>query len=188
MHTLGERLFLKWVKLKDRFQASEQQLFRVPAQKETLSSVLICFPFPETNLESYQKFLRELFSIFPEVSLSVVLHRTQLNAVQFPAKTAVFVYDERDFSRFGVLRKTWLTAMPKEFALVLDLNETNSLWSAHLCRNTRAPLRLTFEKENATYFFNIILRPREGAPLQERMEQLFQTIRALTNRQQGLAA
>ncbi len=188
MGSFGENFFLNFLKLKNRFRAGAWPLFRVPTQKETLSSVLLCFPEKEANLKKYQVTVRQLVTLFPEARFAVVLHRSQLNTLTLPPETAVFVYDERDFSHFGVLKKSWQAALPAGLSLTIDLNTSDSLWSAYLCHSTAAPLRVTFEKERAGYFFNIILRSRTGASFSEKMEQLIQLIRALTETQQELAA
>ncbi len=188
MCSLGENAFLWFFKMKNRFRSDQWSAFWVPTQRKTLTSVLICFPSKEINGETYRKFLGELFAFFPEIPISVVLHREQLNAVRLPQNATVFVYDERDFSRFHVMKRSWLAALPEGLALAVDLNESDSLWSAHLCYETHAPLRLSFDKETAPDFFNIVLRPREGALPQEKLEQMLQSIRALTEIQQELAA
>ncbi len=188
MNSLGEKIFLALFKLKRRLGTPEAHAVRVPVQMNERTSVLICFPSEESDLRRYQNFLNHLLEVLPEKALFLILHRTQLNALKLPARASVLTYDQRDFTRFGTLKRAWLTALPKDVFLTLDLNEGHSLWSAHLSFQTHAPLRLAFQQEQGDIFCNILLRSRAGAEFSEKMEQVIQSVRALINPPKVLAA
>jgi hypothetical protein len=130
--------------------------FQLPLQLDSSDNILICLP--ESNQENlsrseltkeYQRF----FSSQEIVFCSPTIFQTELATIK-----KGFYYDlTGQYSAKKISDLLFAEIKIKTYKLAIDLNFEFSLIPALICKATVAPIRMSFDKQNAHLFYNIVV-------------------------------
>jgi len=117
---------------------------------------LVVLPGAAKDPSSLQWVIRYLVDRFAEGPLVIVVRQELSSWLTSDKRYEVLSYGEADVGRWftpgsGLLRKV----KKSTFDIALDLNPEFDLFSAFVCRESRAPVRVGFAKENADIFYNM---------------------------------
>lgn len=117
---------------------------------------LVIVPSSDVNQLDMQDFLRQFLSKFRLRSLVILAPMNSISKIHFGSATFI-TYNEREINRFFLpvrmlRRKIKLT----QYDICIDLNSTLDLPSAVLCRESRAPIRISFSKPHGERFYNFL--------------------------------
>lgn len=128
----------------------------------TARNALVCIPESVTDpllLDEVFEFLTRKFS-----SNNVILVSKKQFSKTLPTRYgfALITYSDEDLNQWFLPRSELLRKVKKStFDLALDLNRDFALTSAYLCRESQAPLRVSFTKRHADEFYNFQIQTRE---------------------------
>ena len=130
--------------------------FHLPLQLDSSDKILICLP--ESNQEnlSRSELTEDYQSFFSSQEIafcSPTIFQTELVTIK-----KGFYYDlTGQYSAKEISDLLYSEIDIKTYKLAIDLNYTFSLIPALICKATEAPIRMSFDKQNAHLFYNIVV-------------------------------
>lgn len=116
---------------------------------------LVLLPEATRDIASVQWIVRNFSERFSSGSLTIVATNEQIQWVKDDNRFQTLMYTPRDISTWYIPRQELLGKMKRStFDIAFDLNTTFALPSAFLCRESKAPLRVSFFKNHADDFYN----------------------------------
>lgn len=127
---------------------------------------LVVLPQATRDIASVQWIVRNLSDRFATGTLTVVATSEQVQWMKGDNKYQILTYTPSDISTWFVPRQELLGKMKRStFDVAFDLNTTFALPGAFLCRESKAPLRVSFSKNYADEFFNFQINTRSANSL-----------------------
>jgi hypothetical protein len=127
---------------------------------------IIIFPEQMEDHRPLQGFLNQFVNHAQLKSISIVVRKDILKFLRQPPNVNIISYVKEDVNSFFVPRRLLRDKIHRtSFDLALDLNTGFSFTSAFICRESRAPVRVSFYKEHGEQFYNIQLRTRRTKDL-----------------------
>lgn len=123
---------------------------------------LVCIPESATDqhiIDEVFEFLTRKFSLD-----NVLIVSSEQCSETLPKQHGftLLTYSEQDVNKWFLPRSELLRKVKKgTFDVALDLNRDFALTSAFLCRESQAPLRVSFTKMHADHFYNFQVQTRE---------------------------
>lgn len=140
---------------KFHFRKSKDPVLRFTEAVSHARRALVVLPEGTRDIASVQWILRNLSDRFSSGSLTVVASKEQVQWMKDEAKFQVLSYTTEDITTWFLPRQELLGRMKRStFDVAFDLNTTFALASAFLCRESKAPLRVSFMKNHADEFYN----------------------------------
>jgi ADP-heptose:LPS heptosyltransferase len=123
---------------------------------------LILWPESASEAPYVQSILRSLSQRLGASALHVLVRKDLAKFVSGSPTGQVMMYDKDDVNTWFFPRKGLLQKVKKStFDVVVDLNVHFALPSAVLCKETHAPLRVSFGKPHADVFYNLQIQTGE---------------------------
>ena len=123
---------------------------------------LIIYPESAPDGDGLASLVRYLSRKFSSEGMTVLVRDDQKSSLDFSPAVKTLTYSEKDINAWLVPRQKLLKRMKtKQFDVVLDLNRDLALPGALLCKASEAPLRVSFEKQEADRFYNFQVRTGE---------------------------
>ena len=127
---------------------------------------LVVLPESTRDIASVQWIVRNLSERFSTGSLTVVATNEQVQWMKGESKYQILTYTPSDISAWFVPRQGLLGKVKRStFDIAFDLNTTFALPSAFLCRESNAPLRVSFNKNYADEFYNFQISTKSANSL-----------------------
>lgn len=125
---------------------------------------LVVLPGATKDPSSLQWVIRYLVDRFSEGSLVLVVREELSSWLAGDRRYELLPYGDADMGRWftpgtGLLRKV----KKSTFDIAVDLNPEFDLFGAFVCRESRAPVRVGFVKENADMFYNLQIQVGVGS-------------------------
>ena len=122
---------------------------------------LVVLPESTRDIASVQWIVRNLSDRFSSGSLTIVATNEQVQWMKGESRFQILAYTPNDISTWFVPRQELLGKVKRStFDIAFDLNTTFALPSAFLCRESKAPLRVSFNKNYADEFYNFQIRTK----------------------------
>lgn len=126
---------------------------------------LVLLPESTRDIASVQWIVRNFSERFSG-SLTIVATNEQIQWVKGDNRFQAVTYSPHDISTWFIPRQELLGKMKRStFDIAFDLNTTLALPSAFLCRESKAPLRVSFLKSHADDFYNFQVHTKSGNSL-----------------------
>ncbi|HWP83461.1 MAG TPA: hypothetical protein VNN76_12505 [Bacteroidota bacterium] len=123
---------------------------------------LILWPESAAEAPYVQSILRSLSQRLGASALHILVRKDLAKFVTGSPTGPVMTYDKEDINAWFLPRKGLLQKVKKgTFDVVVDLNVRFALPSAVLCKETQAPLRVSFGKPHADVFYNLQIQTSE---------------------------
>ncbi len=127
---------------------------------------LVLLPESTRDVASVQWIVRNFSERFSSGSLTIVATNEQIQWVKGDNRFQTLTYSSHDISAWYIPRQKLLGKMKRStFDIAFDLNTTFALPSAFLCRESKAPLRVSFLKNHADNFYNFQVHTTSGNSL-----------------------
>ncbi|MEP0822371.1 MAG: hypothetical protein HRF44_05940 [Ignavibacterium sp.] len=128
---------------------------------------LVILPEGTRDITSVQWIVRNLAERFSEGSVTVLARNEQASWLRIEnGNVVVLPYSQDDVSTWFVPRRELIGKVKRStFDIAFDLNVTFTLVGAFLCRESKAPLRVSFAKSFADEFFNFQVQTRSPGSL-----------------------
>lgn len=123
---------------------------------------LVLLPEATKDISSVQWILRSLAERFANGGLTIVVRSDQASWVRKEqSRFQILSYSEKEVSPWFIPRQELLGKVKRStFDVAFDLNMEFALTSAFLCRESKAPLRVSFTKLHADEFYNFQVNSR----------------------------
>jgi len=130
--------------------------FQLPLKLDSSDKILICLP--ENNQENLSRteLINEYQSFFSSQEIifcSPTIFQTELSTI----KKGFYYNLTGQYSAKKISDLLHSEIKIKIYKLAIDLNFEFSLVPALICKATEAPIRISFDKQNAQIFYNIIV-------------------------------
>ena len=178
-------LILQWEKISTRFSAQEESVL-LPFAISERKSILICLPeysddpnHSQTLVLKYQAFFLGRPILFCAPSSQEPFIKSSCSCLYYNSTSLSFPNKLKHAIREALF--------PATYQLAIDLNSHFSLPAALICKKSKAKTRITFEKPNARWFFNVLLQPDElGEPFHlSVMKHYLQSITQVINSEES---
>jgi hypothetical protein len=127
---------------------------------------LVLLPESTRDIASVQWIVRNLSERFSSGSLTIVATKEQVQWMKGDNRFQILTYTRNDISTWYVPRQELLGKMKRStFDIAFDLNTTFALPSAFLCRESKAPVRVSFFKNYADDFYNFQINTKSVSSL-----------------------
>ena len=138
------------------FRKSSDPVIRFTEAVSRARRALIVLPESTGDISSVQWVMRNLAERFASGSMTVVARKDQASWVKKEGhRFQILAYNEEDITTWFVPGRELLGKMKRStFDVAFDLNPGFALTSAFLCRESKAPLRVSFAKVHADEFYN----------------------------------
>ena len=156
----GVRLKVGLLYSRFHFRKSKDPVLRFTEAISRARRALVILPNATRDITSVQWIIRNLTERFSSGSLTIVATPDQLQWMNKDAggHYQIVSYDVKDISTWFVPRQELLGKVKRStFDVAFDLNLGFVLHSAFLCRESKAPLRVSFAKNYADEFYNFQL-------------------------------
>jgi ADP-heptose:LPS heptosyltransferase len=153
----GTRLRVGMIYARFHFRRSKDPVLRFTEAISRARRALVILPDATKDITSIQWIVRNLAERFSSGSLTVVANPDQMQWIKNDggSRYQILSYDPRDISTWFVPRQELLGRVKRStFDVAFDLNVGFVLHSAFLCRESKAPLRVSFAKNHADEFYN----------------------------------
>jgi len=125
---------------------------------------LVIFPELSPDGESVLTLFRYLIKKFSSDGIMVLIRDDQVNSMVTAPPLKTLTYSANDINTWFIPRQELLRKITANtYDVALDLNIGFSLPSAFLCKASRAPLRVSFAKDEADQFYNLQFQSKEVA-------------------------
>ncbi|MEX0602271.1 MAG: hypothetical protein WD295_02950 [Bacteroidota bacterium] len=122
---------------------------------------LVVLPTAPRDIAAVQWAVRYLAERFSSGSMVVVARNDLLSWLKTDKRYEVLTYRDEDIGMLYIPRRELLRKLKKStFDVALDLNLGFDLPGAFLCRESLAPLRVSFAKDHGDDFYNLQVRTR----------------------------
>ena len=146
------------------FRKTREQSIRFTESVTRARRALVIFPETAIDWESTQSVLRYLSHRFATGSMLVLIREDLKGGVGGAHAVKTVTYSAQDVNSWFVPRGQLLRKMKTStFDIAVDLNVGLALPSAFLCRESNAPLRVSFAKEQGDRFYNLQVQTRSTA-------------------------
>ncbi|MBI5463796.1 MAG: hypothetical protein HY966_02430 [Ignavibacteriales bacterium] len=123
--------------------------------------VLVLFPESAIGAESTYMLMKYLSRRFSSGTVSVIVREEFQRVTTGIANIRTLPYEQSEINRWYVPRQELIRRMnANTFDVAIDLNVGLALPSAFLCRESHAPLRISFAKPHADRFYNFQLQTK----------------------------
>lgn len=154
---MGARLKIGLLYARLHFRKSKDPVLRFTEAISRARRALVILPSATRDITSVQWIVRNLAERFASGSLTIVASPEQMQWMKNDGggRYQILSYDSKDISSWFVPRQELLGRVKRStFDVAFDLNVGFVLQSAFLCRESRAPLRVSFAKSYADEFYN----------------------------------
>ena len=152
----GARLKVGLTYARFHFRKSKDPVLRFTEAISRARRVLVVLPNATRDITSVQWIVRNLADRFSSGSLTIVASPDQMQWIKNDGgRYHILSYQQKDISTWYVPRQELLGRVKRStFDVAFDLNVAFVLSSAFLCRESKAPLRVSFSKTHADEFYN----------------------------------
>lgn len=153
----GARLQVGLFYTRFHFRKLKDPVLRFTESISKARRALVILPDATKDITSVQWIIRSLAERFSAGSMTVIANPEQMRWVKGDGggRYQILSYDPKDISTWYVPRQQLLGRVKRStFDVAFDLNVGFVLQSAFLCRESRAPLRVSFAKTHADEFYN----------------------------------
>ncbi len=151
----GLRLKVGLVYARFHFRKLKDPTLRFTEAVSHARRALVVLPQSTRDIASVQWIVRNLSERFSSGSLTVVATNEQVQWMKGDNRFQILTYSHDDISVWFVPRQDLLGKMKRStFDVAFDLNTTFALPGAFLCRESNAPLRVSFQKSYSDEFYN----------------------------------
>ena len=152
----GARLKVGLTYARFHFRKSKDPVLRFTEAISRARRVLVVLPNATRDITSVQWIVRNLADRFSSGSLTIVANPDQMQWIKNDGgRYQILSCDPKDISTWFVPRQQLLGRVKRStFDVAFDLNVAFVLSSAFLCRESKAPLRVSFSKTYADEFYN----------------------------------
>lgn len=152
----GARLKVGLTYSRFHFRKSKDPVLRFTEAISRARRVLVVLPNATRDITSVQWIVRNLADRFSSGSLTIVASPDQMQWIKNDGgRYHILSYQQKDISTWYVPRQELLGRVKRStFDVAFDLNVAFVLSSAFLCRESKAPLRVSFSKTYADEFYN----------------------------------
>lgn len=128
---------------------------------------LVLLPEATKDISSVQWIIRSLAERFTNGTMTIVARTDQASWVKKEQQRfQIVAYSEKEVSAWYIPRQELLGRMKRStFDVAFDLNVNFALTSAFLCRESKAPLRVSFTKLHADEFYNFQVNTKAASSL-----------------------
>jgi hypothetical protein len=146
------------------FRKSTDALFQFTDSVRRSKRALVVLPNSAKDPSSLQWVIRYLVDRFAEGSLVIVARHDLSSWLRSDKRYDILAYGDGDVGRWftpegGLLRKL----KKSTFDIAVDLNPDFDLFSAFICRESLAPVRVGFAKVNGDMFYNFQIQVGKDA-------------------------
>ena len=137
------------------FRKKSDPLFHFTDAVSRSRRALVIFPEAGMDWESTQSVLKYVLRRFASGTMLLVIREDLVNTISFAPNIKTVTYAREEVNTWFLPRASLLRKLKTStFDVVLDLNVVLALPSAFVCRETNAPLRVSFAKESGDDFYN----------------------------------
>jgi ADP-heptose:LPS heptosyltransferase len=141
-----------------RFRKSRDPVMQFTQCVSRSTRALVLVPESSSEAPYVQALLRALGKRFS--SLHVVVRKDVVKYINGDQEGKVIAYGEEEIGTWFLPRQKLLQKVKKgTFDVVVDLNVRFALSSAFLCKESQAPVRISFTKPYADVFYNLQVQP-----------------------------
>ncbi len=152
----GIRLKVGLMYTRFHFRKVKDPVIRFTESVSRARRALVVLPDAPRDIASVQWIVRALAERFAEGTMTVIVRSDLTTWVKGDGHYQVMTYDRKDITAWFVPRQGLLGRMKRStFDVALDLNTSFVLPGAFLCRESKAPLRVSFAKSYADEFYNL---------------------------------
>jgi len=148
------------------FRKQKDSVVRFTNAVSRSQKALVVLPSTARDTSAVQWVLRYLADRFRDGKLVVVGREEVASTLEGPGASTMLMYNEKDLNAWFVptahLRQNLKKAT---FDVAIDLNTEFELAGAFLCRESNAPLRVSFAKDHADEFFNFQVQTKSAASM-----------------------
>jgi len=146
------------------FRKKKDQEIRFTESVSRSRRALVIFPETVIDWESTQAVLRYLSRRFSSGSMQLLVRSDFVASIPSIQSLKTITYAPEDVNAWYVPRKRLLRKIKSStFDVALDLNIQLALPSAFLCRESDAPLRISFAKLKGDSFYNFQVQTNTGS-------------------------
>jgi ADP-heptose:LPS heptosyltransferase len=158
----GARLRVGLLYSRVHFRKAGEPVIRFTESVSQAKRALVVLPEATKDITSVQWVVRNLAERFSDGTVTVMARSEQAAWLKVEnGNVQVLPYSEDDVNTWFIPRRELLGKMKRStFDVALDLNVSFTLMSAFLCRESKAPLRVSFAKSFADEFFNFQINTR----------------------------
>ena len=143
------------------FRAKKESPIRFSDVVTRSRKALILFPEQPLDPGTAEMILRYLTRRFSNGSTTVIVREDLRSALPALSAARVITYTAEEVTSWFTPRSALIRRIKTStFDVALDLNVNFALPSAFLCKESGAPVRVSFTKLNADEFFNLQVRTR----------------------------
>lgn len=163
----GLRLRIGLTYSKFHFRKVGDPVIRFTEAVSRAQRALVVLPEGTRDITSVQWIVRNLAERFAGGSVTVLARNEQASWLKIEnGNVVVLPYSQDDISTWFVPRRELIGKVKRStFDIAFDLNVTFTLVGAFLCRESKAPLRVSFAKSFADEFFNFQVQTRSPGSL-----------------------
>lgn len=160
----GARVAIGLVYARMHFRKVRDPIVRFTESVSRSRRALVVLPESPRDLASIQWVVRYLADRFAQGSMVVVVKAELASWVRDDKRYETVTYRDDDIGTWFVPRGELLRKVKKStFDIAVDLNASFVLPSAYLCRESRAPVRISFAKEHGERFFNFQVQTKASS-------------------------
>jgi hypothetical protein len=147
-----------------RFRQREQTALRFNDIISRARRVLVVFPESSIDWESTQTLLKYLTRRFASGSMLIIVRQELVSNVLSTPNVKTLAYTQQEINGWFLPRASLIQKVrTQSFDAAIDLNVNFALPSAVLCRESHAPLRISFTKDHGDVFYNFQVQVRRGS-------------------------
>lgn len=149
-----------------RFRKSRDPIIQFTNAVSRARRALILLPESTGEAPYVHAVLRFFNQRFSGNSLQVVVRRDLAKYVVQNQNNNMILFDESEINKWFLPRKQLLQKVKEgTFDVVVDLNLRFALPSAFLCKESQAPVRISFAKPYADMFYNLQVQTKDPTAL-----------------------
>lgn len=157
-----------------RFGRRRDPIMRFTAALSRAQRALVCLPESSTESNGVEEVFEYLNRKFYPENVLIIVPKRFRSSLPNHLEFKVLTYGEEDVNRWFIPRPELLQIVKKStFDVALDLNRQFALTSAYLCRESQAPLRVSFTKMHADHFYNFQVKTGEHSAQRVAYRSLF---------------
>jgi len=155
----------------------KQQPINIVAALANSNNVLIYMPDKIDQFGAALKALQELRKVRPEWKISVITKHEMISFFDKKLKLELFPYSKNDLNIFGLPKQTFKKLFRNAtFDLALDLQLEMDVLSIVLFKLSNAPLRVCFDHQTKSPFYNLGIRVNAAETLKDKYSAMVKYI------------